>query len=96
MSMNAIFVQVEDAEIARFEAAPDSVEALFANETLPTGRLNMTDAMQQRLRAIGPLLCSLLCSRNPNTLKVDVPVVSVDVTVVDSKGALVMTSASRN
>ena len=41
--MNAIFVQVEDAEIARFEADPNSVEALFANQTLPaTGLLNMT------------------------------------------------------
>jgi len=35
MSMNAIFVQVEDAEIARFEADPDSVEGLFAEQTLP-------------------------------------------------------------
>ena len=31
--MNAIFVQVEDAEIARFEGDPDSVEALFADQT---------------------------------------------------------------
>jgi hypothetical protein len=55
MSMNAMFVQVEDAEIARFEADPDSVEALFANQTLPTtGLLNMAAAMQERLRAIGP------------------------------------------
>jgi hypothetical protein len=55
MSMDAIFVQVEDAEIARFEADPDLVEALFANQTLPTaGLLNMTAAMQERLRAIGP------------------------------------------
>ena len=30
MSMTAIFVQVEDAEIAGFQADPDSVEALFA------------------------------------------------------------------
>jgi hypothetical protein len=53
MSMNAMFVQVQDAEIARFEADPDSVEALFANQTLPTtGLLNMTAAMQDRLRAI--------------------------------------------
>jgi hypothetical protein len=37
MSMNAVFVQVEDAEIARFEADPDSVEALFANQMLPLG-----------------------------------------------------------
>jgi VWFA-related protein len=35
------------------------------------------------------VLCSLLLLQEPNTLKVDVPVVSVDVTVVDSKGALV-------
>ncbi len=35
MSMNAMFVQVEDAEIARFEVDPDSVEARFANQTLP-------------------------------------------------------------
>ena len=31
MSMNAMFVQVEDTEIARLEADPDSVEALFTD-----------------------------------------------------------------
>jgi uncharacterized protein DUF1877 len=69
MSMNAIFVQVEDSEIARFEAEPDSVEALFANETLPTQQLNMTDAMQQRLRAIGPQTMAATLSRFPESVR---------------------------
>jgi Domain of unknown function (DUF1877) len=69
MSMNAVFVQVEDAEIARFEADPDSVEALFANETMPTGHLNMTDAMQQRLRAIGPQTMAATLSRFPESVR---------------------------
>jgi VWFA-related protein len=41
------------------------------------------------LKCVTTVLCSLLLLQEPNTLKVDVPVVSVDVTVVDSKGALV-------
>ena len=54
MSMNAIFVQIDDAEIARFEADPDSVETLFADQTLPTaGLLSMTAAMHERMRALG-------------------------------------------
>jgi hypothetical protein len=69
MSMNAIFVQVEDAEIARFEADPDSVEALFADRTLPTGQLKMTDAMQQRLRAIGPQTIAATLSRFPESVR---------------------------
>jgi len=72
MSMNAIFVQVEDAEIARFEADPDSLEALFANETLPTGQLNMTDAMQQRLRAIGPQTMAATLSRFPESVRLQI------------------------
>jgi hypothetical protein len=70
MSMNAMFVQVEDAEIARFEADPDSVEALFANQTLPTtGLLNMTAAMQERLRAMGPQTMAATLSRLPDSLR---------------------------
>jgi hypothetical protein len=70
MSMNAIFVQVEDAEIARFEADPDSVEALFANQTMPTtGLLNMAAAMQERLRAIGPQTMAATLSRLPDSLR---------------------------
>jgi len=75
--MNAIFVQVEDAEIARFEADPDSVETLFASvETLfadqtqpPAGLLNMTAAMQERVRAIGPQTIAATLSRLPEPLR---------------------------
>jgi hypothetical protein len=70
VSMNALFVQVEDAEIARFEADPDSVEALFVNQTLPaTGLLNMTAAMQERLRAIGPQAMAATLLRLPDSLR---------------------------
>ena len=70
MSMNAMFVQVEDAEIAQFEADPGSVEALFANQTLPTtGLLNMTAEMQQRLRTIGPQTMAATLSRLPDSLR---------------------------
>jgi hypothetical protein len=68
--MNAMFVQVEDAEIVRFEADPDSVEALFAIQTLPTaGMLNMAAAMQERLRAIGPQGMAATLSRLPDPLR---------------------------
>ena len=55
MSINAVFVQVEEAEIARFEADPDLVETLFTDEAPPTaGLLNLTAAMEERLRTVGP------------------------------------------
>ena len=70
MSMNAIFVQVEDAEIARFEAAPDSVETLFADQALPSvDLLNMTAAMQDRIRAMGPQTIAGTLSRLPEPLR---------------------------
>ncbi len=70
MSMNAIFVQVEDAEIPRFEADPDSVEALFADQTLPsTGLLNMTAAMQERVRTTGPQTIAATLSHLPEPLR---------------------------
>ena len=70
MSMNAIFVQVEDADIAQFEADPDSVEALFTDQTLPTaGLLNMAAAMQERLRAIGPQGMAATLSRLPDPVR---------------------------
>lgn len=69
-SMNAIFVQVEDAEIARLEADPDSVEALFADQAPPTaGLLNMTAAMQERLLTIGPQSMAATLSRLPDSLR---------------------------
>ena len=48
MSMNAVFVQVEDDEIARLEADPDPAETLFANQALPTASfMNLATAMQE-------------------------------------------------
>ena len=70
MSMNAVFVQVEDAEITQFEANQDSVEALFATQALPTsGLLNMTAAMQERLRTIGPQTVAASLSHLPESLR---------------------------
>ncbi len=70
MSMNAVFVQVEDPEIAGFEADPDSVEALFINQTLPTGGLlNRAATMQERLRTIGPQQMAAMLSRLPEPLR---------------------------
>ena len=70
MSMCAVFVQVEDADIARFEAAPESVERLFTPQTLPTaGLLNMTAAMQERLQAKGPQSIASMISNLPEPLR---------------------------
>lgn len=70
MSMNAVFVQVDDAEIARFEANPDAVEALFAGPTLPTAGLsNLTPAMQERVRALGPQQVAAFLARLPESLR---------------------------
>jgi len=70
MSMNAVFVQVEDSEIARFEADPDSVEELFADQSLPTsGMLNLAATMQDRLRAMKPEQMTAMLSRLPEPLR---------------------------
>jgi hypothetical protein len=70
MSMNAVFVQVEDSEIAGFEADPDSVEALFTNRTLPSaGMLNLAATMQERLRTMGPEQMTAMLSRLPEPLR---------------------------
>lgn len=70
MSMNAIFVQVEDAEIARYEKDPDSVETLFSSQALPTaGLLNMAAAAQDRIRAAGPQQVAAWLSRLPEPIR---------------------------
>src|SRR5262249_52439408 len=70
MSMNAMFVQVEDSEIARLAADPDSVEALFADQALPTaGLLNMAAGMQERLRIMGRRPMGAQLSRLPESLR---------------------------
>jgi hypothetical protein len=63
-------LQVEDAEIARFEADPDSVEARLVNQTLPTtGLLNVTAAMREHLRVIRPQTMAATLSRLPDSLR---------------------------
>lgn len=70
MSMNATFVQVDDADIARFEHNPDLVEALFAGETLSTaGLLNLTAAMHQRVRTLGPEKLAATLENVPEPLR---------------------------
>jgi len=70
MSMNAIFVQVEDEEIAGFEADPDSVEALFAEQgPAAAGLMNVAAVMQQRLRAVGPQEMAAKLARVPEPLR---------------------------
>src|SRR5262245_37090063 len=52
------------------------------------GPIHLT-SWRHGLRPVTTVLASLLLLQDPYSLKVDVPVVSVDVTLVDSKGALV-------
>ena len=68
MSMNATFVQVDQKEIARFQADPSLVEGLFENEsiTLPPAFAALTKVAQERLRTMGPqMLASSLAQFDP-------------------------------
>lgn len=69
MSMNAIFVQVEDREIDGFEADPDSVEELFAEGPRAAGLMNVAVLMQERIRAMGPQEMEARLSRLPEPLR---------------------------
>ncbi|HEV2280696.1 MAG TPA: YfbM family protein [Acidobacteriaceae bacterium] len=70
MSMNAVFVQVEEAEIAGFEADPDAVDALFTKEAPPTtGLQNLAATAQARLSAMGPEQMATVLSRLPAPLR---------------------------
>jgi hypothetical protein len=55
MSMNATFIQVEPAELAKIEANPSMAEMLF-NEgpAIPPAFLEMSKKVQERMRAAGP------------------------------------------
>lgn len=70
MSMNAVFVQVEEAEIARFEADPDAVEALFSNDPeAAAGVQKLVTTAQARLQAMGPEQMATVLSRLPEPLR---------------------------
>src|SRR5512143_1643347 len=69
MSMNATFVQVDEAELARLQADPSLLETLFEDESLaPPALTPLTKAMQDRVRAAGPgLLADALSRFDPAT-----------------------------
>jgi hypothetical protein len=64
MSMNATFIQVDPAELSRFQADPTLVEALFQGDTLvPPVFLALAKTMQDRVRTAGPKLLADTLSR---------------------------------
>jgi hypothetical protein len=70
MSMNAMFVQVEEAEIARFVADPEAVEALFANnKEAAAGVQKLVATAQARMQAMGPEQMATMLSRLPEPLR---------------------------
>src|SRR5580704_13162283 len=64
MSMNATFVQVDTAELSKFQVDPPSVEALFLDGGAGlSGLVAMTTAMQNRVRSAGPSILADTLSR---------------------------------
>src|SRR5438128_2671257 len=70
MSMNATFVQVDQAELSRLQADPSLVEMLFEAESLaPPALTALMRKMQDRVRAGGPLLPADTLARLPPELR---------------------------
>ncbi|HKR27263.1 MAG TPA: hypothetical protein VJS11_07400, partial [Acidobacteriaceae bacterium] len=68
--MNAMFVQVEEAEIAGLVADPDAVEALFTNhKEMATGVQKLVATAQARMQAMGPEQMATVLSRLPEPLQ---------------------------
>lgn len=64
MSMNAKFVQVEEAELKKIQGDPSRAEALFEEgPVIPPAFDAMAKMMQERLRAGGPKLMADMLSR---------------------------------
>jgi len=66
MSMNATFVQVDEAELSRIQADPSLAETLFVSGDkphAPPAFAALTKAMQDRVRAGGPRLMADTLSR---------------------------------
>jgi hypothetical protein len=68
MSMNATFVQVDAAELAKLQAEPSMAEALFQDGPLiPPAFMALSEKMQERVRAAGPnLLADVLKRMDPS------------------------------
>jgi hypothetical protein len=70
MSMSAMFVQVDEAEISRLEANPDAVEALFATQAAPaSGFQKLAATAQARMQAMNPDQMATVLSRLPEPLR---------------------------
>jgi hypothetical protein len=64
MSMNALFVQVDEAELARLRTHPSLAEALFEDwPVVPPAFTAITKTMQDRVRAAGPQMMADILSR---------------------------------
>jgi hypothetical protein len=68
MSMNATFIQVDAAELARLQADPSMAEALFQDgPMIPPAFMALSEKMQERVRAAGPnLLADVLKRMDPS------------------------------
>ena len=70
MSMNATFVQVEEAELARMKANPDLAETLFQDDAvMPPVFTALSKTMQERVRTAGPQLMADALSRMDPALR---------------------------
>lgn len=67
MSMNATFVQIDEAELARLKSDPEWAETLFrAGPVLPPSLAALSNVVQDRLRASGPrLMADVLKQMDP-------------------------------
>src|SRR5690242_19992319 len=64
MSMNAMFVQVQESELERFRKDPESVEELFQHGTPGMERFaELASGFQERLRKFGPQMMGDVLSR---------------------------------
>jgi hypothetical protein len=64
MSMNATFVQVDEAELARLVADPSLAETLFQGDAvIPPAFMALSKTMQERVRTAGPKLMADALSR---------------------------------
>jgi hypothetical protein len=67
VSMNATFVQIDEAELARLQADPSLAEALFEDESIAVPGLAafgaLAKTMQDRVRAAGPRMMADTLSR---------------------------------
>jgi len=70
MSMNATFVQVDEAELSRLQADPSSAEMLFeTGPLLPPAFAVLAKTMQERMRAAGPQCLAGALSKLDPTLR---------------------------